>query len=111
MHQGTQNICADIIVSKEDSKSLAYAQAITQTKLLSSRSDNFLKEEEKINGNIPTNLFLLNKIDSYTLGNLIATWEHRTFVSSVMLQINPFDQFGVYAGKMVTKKYLKDNGG
>ena len=111
MHQGTQNICADIIASKEDSKSLAYAQALTQTKLLSTGTEGILSEEEKINGNIPTNLFLLNKIDSYTLGYLIATWEHRTFVSSVMLEINPFDQFGVSAGKIFTKKYLEDNGG
>ena len=111
MHQGTQNICADIIASKEDTKSLAYAQAITQTKLLSFGAEEILKEEEKINGNIPTNLFLLNKIDSYTLGYLIATWEHRTFVSSVMLEINPFDQFGVSAGKIFTKKYIEDNGG
>ena len=111
MHQGTQNICADIIASKEDSKSLAYAQALTQTKLLSFGAEDLLKEEEEINGNIPTNLFLLNKIDSYTLGYLIATWEHRTFVSSVMLEINPFDQFGVSAGKIFTKKYLEDNGG
>ena len=111
MHQGTQNICADIIASKEDTKSLAYAQAITQTKLLSFGAEDLLKEEEEINGNIPTNLFLLNKIDSYTLGYLIATWEHRTFVSSVMLEINPFDQFGVSAGKIFTKKYLEDDGG
>ena len=111
MHQGTQNISADIIASKEDTKSLAYAQAITQTKLLSFGAEDLLKEEEEINGNIPTNLFLLNKIDSYTLGYLIATWEHRTFVSSVMLEINPFDQFGVSAGKIFTKKYLEDNGG
>ena len=111
MHQGTQNICADIIASKEETKSLAYAQAITQAKLLSFGAEDLLTEEEKINGNIPTNLFLLNKIDSYTLGYLIATWEHRTFVSSVMLEINPFDQFGVSAGKIFTKKYLEDNGG
>ena len=111
MHQGTQNICADIIASKEDTKSLAYAQAITQTKLLSFGAEDLLKEKEKINGNIPTNLFLLNKIDSYTLGYLIATWEHRTFVSSVMLEINPFDQFGVSAGKIFTKRYLEHDGG
>ena len=111
MHQGTQNICADIIATKEDSKSLAYAQAITQTKLLSSGAEDFLKKEEQINGNIPTNLFLLNEIDSYSLGYLIATWEHRTFISSIMLEINPFDQFGVSAGKIFTKKYIEDDGG
>ena len=108
MHQGTQDICADIIVSKEDTMSLAYAQAITQTKLLSIGAENLLKEEEKINGNVPTNLFILGKIDSYSLGYLIATWEHRTYITAAMLEINPFDQFGVSAGKIYTRKYLSD---
>ena len=111
LHQGTQNIAADIIVSQEDIKTTAYAQAITQAKLLSSGADDFLKEEEKINGNIPLNLFMLNKIDSYSMGYLIASWEHRTFLTSVMLQINPFDQYGVSAGKIYTKKFIKENGG
>lgn len=111
LHQGTQNIAADIIVSKEDTKSTAYAQAITQAKLLSYGADDLLKKEEKINGNVPLNLFLLNKIDSYSMGYLIASWEHRTYLTSVMLEINPFDQFGVSAGKIYTKKYLKENGG
>ena len=37
LHQGTQKICADIVASNEDKKSLAFAQAITQSKLLSER--------------------------------------------------------------------------
>ncbi len=108
LHQGTQEICADIIVSKENSKSLAYAQAITQAKILSDGAKDLLKAEEKINGNIPLNLFLLNKVDAFTLGYLIATWEHRTYITAAMLEINPFDQFGVSAGKIYTKKYLSD---
>tara|TARA_E500000178_G_scaffold328150_1_gene357860 strand:- start:3504 stop:4793 length:1290 start_codon:yes stop_codon:yes gene_type:complete len=111
LHQGTQDVCADIIASKENTKSLAYAQAITQANLLSNGANDFLKEEEKINGNIPLNLFTLNKINAYNLGYLIATWEHRTFITAVMVGINPFDQFGVSAGKIYTKKYLKENGG
>lgn len=108
LHQGTQDICADIIASKENLKSLAYAQAITQAKILSDGTEDLLKAEEKINGNIPLNLFLLNKVDAFTLGYLIATWEHRTFITAAMLEINPFDQFGVSAGKIYTKKYLSD---
>ena len=111
LHQGTQNIAADIIVSREDTKSTAYAQAITQAQLLSAGANDLLKKEEKINGNIPLNLFMLNSIDSFTMGYLIASWEHRTYLTSVMLQINPFDQYGVIAGKIYTKKYLKENGG
>ena len=105
LHQGTANVAADIIVSKEDSGSLAYAQAITQAKLLSNRH---IGDEM---GQTPVNLFLLNKLDPYTLGYLIATWEHRTFITAAMLEINPFDQFGVSAGKIATKKYLEENGG
>ncbi len=107
LHQGTQEICADIIASKEDSKNLAFAQAITQSKLLSDGADN-LNEEERINGNIPVNLFLLKTVDPFSIGYLIATWEHRTFITATMLGINPFDQFGVNAGKIYTKKYLAD---
>ena len=105
LHQGTQDVCVDIIASKEDEKSLAYAQAITQSELLSSGAKD-LKDQEKINGNIPTNLFLINNSDSFDLGYLIATWEHRTFITATLLGINPFDQFGVSAGKIYTSKYL-----
>ena len=44
------------------------------------------------------------------MGYLIATWEHRTYLTAAMLQINPFDQFGVSAGKAYTKKYLHEYG-
>ena len=107
LHQGTQDICVDIVANKEDEKSLAYAQAITQSKLLS-QGANDLKDHERINGNIPINLFLINSPSSYDLGYLVATWEHRTFVTASMLGINPFDQFGVSAGKIYTNKYLSD---
>ena len=110
LHQGTQNICADIIASLEDTESLAYAQAITQTSLLSYGAEDLLDGKDRINGNIPVNLFLLKKIDSFSLGYFIATWEHRTYVTATMLEINPFDQFGVSAGKIYTKKFFQGHG-
>ena len=105
LHQGTQSLCADIITSKEDPNSLSYAQSVTQSKLLSQGAKD-LKKEERINGNVSVNLFILNKADPYTLGYLIAMWEHRTFISASILGINPFDQFGVIAGKIYTKRYI-----
>ena len=107
LHQGTQDICVDIILSNEDKKSLAYAQAITQSSLLSKGTSD-LKGIERINGSVPINLFLMNKAGLYELGYLVATWEHRTFITASMLEINPFDQFGVNAGKIYTKKYLTE---
>ena len=106
LHQGTQNTCADIILNKDNEfNGLAYSQGITQARLLSEGASTLLKNEEIINGNVPVNLFIFDGVDAKKLGFLIATWEHRVFITSVMLQINPFDQFGVNAGKIYTKKY------
>ena len=107
LHQGTQDLCADIIACKEDKHSLAFAQAITQSRLMAQGAED-LNDNEKINADIPINLFLINSRSSYELGYLLATWEHRTYITAAMLDINPFDQFGVSAGKIYTKKYLSD---
>ncbi len=107
LHQGTQEICADIISIIDNKKSLSAAQAITQSKLLAQGEKEIkLENELKINGNVPINLFLMKKFDAFILGYLIATWEYRTFVTATMLDINPFDQFGVNAAKIYTKQYL-----
>lgn len=113
LHQGTASMCADIISIKanKNSNKLLYAQSQAQFNLLSSGPNTDLKLHEHINGNIPTNLFTLKILDPKALGFLIATWEHRTFVTAKMLQINPFDQYGVSAGKIFAKKYLNNNGG
>lgn len=112
LHQGTQDICVDIIAEASDEinnySNLAAFQAITQARLLSGGTANKLKPEEQINGNVPTNLFLMKSESLYELGYLIATWEHRIFIASVMMEINPFDQFGVNVAKIYNKKYLSN---
>jgi glucose-6-phosphate isomerase len=52
------------------------------------------------------NLFELKSLSLEGLGFLIASWEHRVFLTSQMLGINPFDQYGVNAGKMAAQKKL-----
>jgi glucose-6-phosphate isomerase len=113
LHQGTALACADIFTVEDNKKNnkLLFAQSQAQSNLLANGADAELQEFEKVNGNIPTNLFTLESLNSFNFGYLIATWEHRTFLTSQMLQINPFDQYGVRAGKIFTKKYLEDYGG
>lgn len=111
LHQGTQDVCVDIVMGSPNQRAkeyqtLVYAQAITQSKLFSSELESAFNEEENINGNVPTNLFEIDSGDLYALGYLIATWEHRTYITAMMLGINPFDQFGVIAGKQAVKKFL-----
>jgi glucose-6-phosphate isomerase len=60
-------------------------------------------------GDRPSSTLLLDTLDPHTLGALIAFYEHRVFVNAVLLDINPFDQFGVELGKEMAK--AADKGG
>jgi glucose-6-phosphate isomerase len=113
LHQGTASICADVLTieANKDTNKLLFAQSQAQSSLLPNGPHKDLELHEQVNGNVPTNLFSLKQLNPKTLGFLIATWEHRTFITAKMLQINPFDQYGVSAGKIFAKKYLDQNGG
>ena len=105
LHQGTSETSADLIASRSSHSSLLNSQAEGQFKLLSGMI-KFTKGMDAANSNIGGNFFSLDKLDLFSLGSLIAFWEYRVFVTAAMLQINPFDQFGVNAGKRVAKKIL-----
>ena len=106
LHQGTAEFCTDIIYSTSKISPLLSAQAKGQASLLSSNLNASSNLLEKINSNSPVNIFHVNNLSLASLGFLLATWEHRVFITACMLQINPFDQYGVIAGKAVTKKFL-----
>lgn len=57
-------------------------------------------------GDRPSNTLLLSTVDPYHLGALLALYEHRTFVQSVIWNINPFDQWGVELGKQLAQHVL-----
>ncbi|HEX8382567.1 MAG TPA: glucose-6-phosphate isomerase [Sphingomonas sp.] len=61
-------------------------------------------------GDRPSSTLLLDQLDPRTLGALIAFYEHRVFVSGVLLGINSFDQFGVELGKEMAKAAAKGGG-
>ena len=113
LHQGTSEFCADIISVDTDKKKneLLFAQSQAQARLLAFGANSNLKDYEKVNGQSPVNLFSLKELNPFNLGYLIASWEHRVFLTSRMLEINPFDQYGVSAGKIFARKYLDTNGG
>ena len=49
-------------------------------------------------GGRPSSLIVLRKLDPRGLGALLALYEHKVFVQSVVWGINPFDQWGVELG-------------
>ncbi|MFV0644453.1 MAG: glucose-6-phosphate isomerase [Sphingomonadaceae bacterium] len=55
-------------------------------------------------GDRPSAIMLCDDLDAATLGALIAFHEHRTFANAVLMQINPFDQFGVELGKDIARQ-------
>lgn len=58
-------------------------------------------------GNRPSNTLLLPRLDPFHLGALMALYEHRTFVLSVLWDVNAFDQWGVELGKVLAQTVLK----
>jgi len=59
-------------------------------------------------GNQATTSILFKKLNPMTLGALIALYEHKVFVQSVIWNINPFDQWGVELGKQLAGKVLTE---
>ncbi|MEO5594175.1 MAG: glucose-6-phosphate isomerase [Chitinophagaceae bacterium] len=59
-------------------------------------------------GNRPTNSFLIKEITPFTLGQLIALYEHKIFVQGVIWNIFSFDQWGVELGKQLAGKILPE---
>jgi glucose-6-phosphate isomerase len=72
------------------------------------------KEIEKLlphkvfEGNRPTNSILFKMLTPKTLGSLIAMYEHKIFVQSIIWNINAFDQWGVELGKQLAKVILPE---
>jgi glucose-6-phosphate isomerase len=59
-------------------------------------------------GNRPTNSIFLQKITPYSLGSLIALYEHKIFTQGIIWNINSFDQWGVELGKQLAKAILPE---
>ncbi|MDF7670965.1 glucose-6-phosphate isomerase [Orbaceae bacterium ESL0721] len=59
-------------------------------------------------GNRPTNSILVKEITPYTLGALIAMYEHKIFTQGVILNIFSFDQWGVELGKQLAGRILPE---
>ena len=55
-----------------------------------------------IPGNKPSTILVYERMSPAILGALIALYEHKVFVQSVIWNINPFDQWGVELGKQMS---------
>lgn len=135
IHQGTHLIPCDFIApaishnpigdhhQKLLSNFFAQTEALMKGKLLEEVQAEMRKagkSESEIDqiaphrvfeGNRPTNSILIKKITPYTLGQLIAMYEHKIFVQGVVWNIFSFDQWGVELGKVLANGILPELAG
>ena len=67
-----------------------------------------LAQHKTFEGNRPTNTLLADELTPYTLGVLMALYEHKIFVQGVIWNVFSFDQMGVELGKVLANNILKD---
>ncbi|TKR92645.1 hypothetical protein L596_007259 [Steinernema carpocapsae] len=134
IHQGTRLIPADFIapvstlnpIRKGLHHQILLANFLAQTEALMKGKTSEKAEKELLGagmsddqvksilphkvfeGNRPTNSIVLPKVTPFTLGALIATYEHKIFIQGVIWDINSYDQWGVELGKQLAKVIQKE---
>ncbi|TYA25817.1 glucose-6-phosphate isomerase [Aggregatibacter actinomycetemcomitans] len=132
IHQGTTLIPCDLIAPAQthnplsdhhnkllsnffaQTEALAFGKTKEQVEAEFLKAGKTLAEVEDIvpfkvfNGNKPTNSILLQKITPFSLGALIAMYEHKIFVQGVLFNIYSFDQWGVELGKQLANRILPE---
>lgn len=124
IHQGTRMIPADFIAfvntanpiqdGDQDVHELFLSNFLAQTKALAfGKTAEQVREEgtpehlvsaRVFEGNKPTTSIFATELTPYTLGQLIALYEHITFVEGVVWGVDSFDQWGVELGKQLAKE-------
>lgn len=130
LHQGTQKVSCDFIAPMHrynanhftyvenadaliDQHLLALSNCLAQSRLLAFGNDALKVDQreqlpayKQYEGNQPSTTMLLKELSPRTMGKLIALYEHKVFVQSVIWDINPFDQWGVEKGKEIANDLL-----
>jgi glucose-6-phosphate isomerase len=124
LHQGATIIPTDFIVVADDDAGLAsHNQALLANCFAQSKAMAWGKTLEEVRqelgdqpdhvlahrvfeGNRPTSTLMLDALTPRSLGALIALYEHKVFVQSVIWDINAFDQWGVELGKSLAQQLI-----
>ena len=132
LHQGTSIVPADFIATRKtqyplgDHHTLLLANFVAQMEALmrgrteqeafeeltagglGTREAQALAPHKVFEGNRPTNALVLDQLDPYALGMLVALYEHKIFVQGALWQVNSFDQWGVELGKQLAIRIVPE---
>lgn len=75
---------------------------------LSHKAAQGLAPHKVFDGNRPTNALIIDQLDPYGLGMLVALYEHKIFVQGAIWGINSFDQWGVELGKQLAARIVPE---
>lgn len=130
IHQGTRLIPADFIIPLVSHNPIAnhhadlFANCLSQSQAMmagktleqgrreliaegrSAQDVDRLASHKVVPGNQPSNTLVMQQLTPYTLGAMIALYEHRTFVQGVIWDLDSFDQWGVELGKQLGQNIL-----
>jgi len=112
IHQGTQCVPCDFIGvvnsvhGYDDHHQKLLANLVGQSQALMEGRRHPDKPYRYFAGNKPSTTILIDRLDPYYLGMLLAAYEHKVFVQGVIWNINSFDQWGVELGKELTNHIL-----
>jgi glucose-6-phosphate isomerase len=123
LHQGTESVMCDFIVPArryqksgnpelQEQHKLTLANCLAQSRILA-LGDTVIDSDEtapyfkRYSGNQPSTTLMLDEVTAFSFGQLIALYEHKVFVQSVIWNINPFDQWGVELGKEVATTLME----
>jgi glucose-6-phosphate isomerase len=122
LHQGTRKVVCDFIVPIQryfhhkdqqtllkNQHQLTLAHCFAQSRALMLGTNGYQKVEsyQYYSGNQPSTTLLIPELTPYSLGQLIALYEHKVYVMAKIWDINPFDQWGVELGKKMASDTLQ----
>ena len=110
LHQGTADVSLDFLLpltgaADQAADELVIANCLAQAQALMAGNDS-ADVSRQHPGSRPLTLIVFPVLDPATLGALIALYEHKVFVESVLWNVNPFDQWGVELGKKLCDRVL-----
>ena len=123
LHQGTESVMCDFIVpvrryhhsgnpELQAQHRLTLANCLAQSRILA-LGDTVTEDDitapvfKRYGGNQPSTTLLLDEVTPHSVGQLVALYEHKVFVQSVIWDINPFDQWGVELGKQMATELIE----
>lgn len=112
LHQGSGFVPADFIGVRSDDMNRPEHHAVLCAHMMAQvealKSGRQERDPARTNpGNKPSCVYWMERLEPFTLGALLAFYEHKVFVQGAIWDLNSFDQFGVELGKKLANERLK----